>query len=117
MSTAGLEKPQSGRGMQQSQGRNRPLQTSSGNASHSPNKRPPKDSTKGTFRKPSVTARGSKVRNVQKLLDNHSVMRDVLNELNPTLDENAPHATNGRKNMEFDIDMDEDFDPADFGVF
>lgn len=121
VSTAGHgEKPQSapdGRSMQQTQGRNRPLQASSGNASPSPNKRLPKGPIKGTFRKPSVTARGSKVRDVQKLLDNHSVMRDVLNELNPTLDENALHATNGKKNMEFDIEMDEDFDPADFGVF
>lgn len=105
------------RGTQQSQGRNKPLQPTSGNASYSPNKRSPKGSRNGAIRKPSAIAQGSNIRNVQKLLQNHSVMRDVLNELDPTMDENAPQPTNGKKNVEFDLELNGDFDPADLGVF
>lgn len=106
-----------GKGLQHSQRRVNFLQPIDGNALPSPKKRSPRAPFKGILRKPSVVAQGNQARNVQKLLDRHSVMRDVLNELNPTMDENTP-CTTERHTANFDLEMmDDDFDPADFGVF
>ncbi|KEF53322.1 DNA replication ATP-dependent helicase Dna2 [Exophiala aquamarina CBS 119918] len=105
------------RGTRHSQGRNRPLQATSGNTTQSLNKRSPEDPRNGSVRKPNVIARGNKIRNVQKLLRHDSVMRDVLNELDLGIDENTPHATNGKEKVESEIELDGGFEPADFGVF
>lgn len=118
---ASTAKPVEGRapeakGSQCSQRKTNPLQAIDGNAFRSPKTVAPKAASKGILRKPNVVTQGSQTRNVEKLLEGHSVMRDVFNELDPVMDENV-QCKSREKQIGFDIDMDDDFDPADFGVF
>lgn len=87
------------------------------------------------FRKPDRIVRGSTVvgsgRSIEKLLDKRPVLRDVLNELEyngggaeadkenmpGNLDDDRNSNLNANLNVDVDDYMDDDFDPADFGIW
>lgn len=81
---------------------------------------------KGTFRKPDKIVRGTAlVGDVQSFLDKRPVLRDVVNDLDGSAQsqvgaEKENMQTYGDDDGDVDgdfMDLDADFDPADFGVF
>jgi hypothetical protein len=100
-------------GSQHSKSKKRPFHGTASLASEGPNKR--STNSTGAFRKPTKVIRGEKAINMEKFLGGRPIMRDVLIDIDGlgVGEENMqPFQTD-----EFDHDMDDDFDPADFGSF
>ncbi|KIV88936.1 hypothetical protein PV10_08562 [Exophiala mesophila] len=100
----------------QSRAVKRPLDRSNGNTSTSPRKIASSTGVHAPFKMPKKVVHGSKIVDLEKLLDQRPVMRDVMNDI--VGQENVPTIQQAQnKSQGFDVDMDDDFDPAAFGIF